>query len=166
MIDLFRIFSLSSEFKYVPVRDSEKIELERLVSSVPVPVRGSNDDPRTKINVLLQAHISKMRLDGYALKSDMVYVTQSASRIMRGLFEVFLKRGWSNVAENCLKVCKMIDKQQWSCMTPLRQFASLPEKIFRRIENQEHLTWEHFFNMTVQQVGNIIRYEKLGKTVH
>ena len=98
LIDLFRVFSLSSEFKFTPVRDSEKIELEKLMSTVPVPVKGSFDDPRTKINVLLQAHISKMRLDGYALKSDMVYVTQSAARIMRGLFEVFLRRGWASVA--------------------------------------------------------------------
>jgi len=165
MLDLFKVFSLSSEFKYIPVRDSESVELERLLGTVPVPVRGSHDDPRTKINVLLQAHISRMRLDGYALKSDMIYVTQSASRIMRGLFEVFLKRGWANVAENCLRVCKMIDKKQWDCMSPLRQFATLPEKIFRRIENQEHLTWEHFFNMNSQQIGNVIRYEKLGSTV-
>lgn len=166
IIELFRIFSLSSEFKFVPVRDSEKVELERLLSTVPIPVRGAQDDPRTKINVLLQAHISKMRLDGYALKSDMVYVTQSAARIMRGLFEVFLKRGWAGVAQNCLNICKMIDKKQWTCMTPLRQYSTLPEKILRRIENQEHLTWEHFYNMTPQQVGNIIKYEKMGKDVH
>ena len=166
MIELFRIFSLSSEFKYIPIRDSEKIELERLLSLVPIPVRGAQDDPRTKINVLLQAHISKMKLEGYALKSDMVYVTQSAARIMRGLFEVFLKRGWSKVAESCLNICKMIDKRQWSCMTPLRQYTSIPEKILRRIENQEHLTWEHFFNMTPQQVGTIIKYEKLSHEVH
>lgn len=111
MIDLFRVFSLSAEFKYVPVRDSEKIELENLLSLVPIPIRGTSDDPRTKINVLLQAHISKMSLDGYVLKSDMVYVTQSAARIMRGLFEVFIKRGWANVANNCLQICKMIDKR-------------------------------------------------------
>lgn len=53
MIDLFRIFSLSAEFKYVPVRDSEKIELEGLLATVPIPIRGASDDPRTKINVLL-----------------------------------------------------------------------------------------------------------------
>ena len=29
LIDLFRIFSLSAEFKYIPIRDSEKAELEK-----------------------------------------------------------------------------------------------------------------------------------------
>ena len=166
IIDLFRIFSLSTEFKYIPIRDNEKPELEKLLSTVPIPVRGSKEDPSSKVNILLQAYISRMKLDGYAINSDMVYVTQSAARIMRGLFEVFLKRGWASVAENCLRLCLMIDRRQWSCMSPLRQFTNLQEKILRRIENQEHLTWEHFYNMTIQQVGNIIKYEKLGPIVY
>lgn len=59
-------------------------------------------------------------MDGYALNADMVYVTQSAGRIMRGLFEIFLKRGWANIAEIALGCCKMIEHRMWSCMTPLR----------------------------------------------
>ena len=150
LIDLFRIFSLSAEFKYIPIRDSEKAELEKLLSTVPIPVRGSKEDASSKVNILLQAYISRMKLDGYAINSDMVYVTQSAARIMRGLFEVFMKRGWSGVAENCLRLCLMIDRRQWSCMSPLRQYTNLQEKIIKRIENQEHLTWEQFYNMTEQ----------------
>ena len=166
IIDLFRVFSLSAEFKYIPIRDNEKAELEKLLSTVPVPVRGSKEDASSKVNILLQSYISRLKLDGYAINSDMVYVTQSAARIMRGLFEVFLKRGWANVAENCLRVCLMIDRRQWSCMSPLRQYTNLRENILKRIENHEHLTWEHFFNMSVQQVGSIIKYEKLGPEVH
>jgi pre-mRNA-splicing helicase BRR2 len=166
IIDLFRIFSLSAEFKFIPIRDNEKMELEKLLNTVPVPIRGSKDDASSKVNILLQAYISRMKLDGYAINSDMIYVTQSAARIMRGLFEVFLKRGWATVAETCLRICLMIDKRQWSCMSPLRQYTNLQEKILKRIENQEHLTWEHFYNMTVQQVGSIIKYEKMGPAVH
>jgi len=118
MIELFRIFSLSHEFKYIPTREEEKFELERLLIKVPIPVKGPPDDKATKINVLLQAYISRMKLVGYALKQDMAYIHQSAARIMRGLFEVFMKRGWASVAETALKMCKMIDKRQWSCMTP------------------------------------------------
>lgn len=166
MIDLFRVFSLSAEFKYIPIRDNEKAELERLLSTVPVPIRGTKDDPSSKVNILLQSYISRVKLEGYAINSDMIYITQSAARIMRGLFEVFLKKGWASVAENCLRVCLMIDRRQWSCMSPLRQYTHLDEKLLRRIENQEHLTWDHFFNMTVPQVGSIIKYERMGETVH
>lgn len=166
MIDLFRIFSLSAEFKYIPIRDNEKAELDRLLSTVPVPIRGTKDDPSSKVNVLLQSYVSRVKMDGYAINSDMIYITQSAARIMRGLFEVFLKKGWASVAENCLRMCLMIDRRQWSCMSPLRQYTHLDEKLLRRIENQEHLTWDHFFNMTVPQVGSIIKYERMGETVH
>jgi len=43
--------------------------------------------------VLLQAYISRLRLEGFALVADMTYVQQSACRLMRALFEVALKRG-------------------------------------------------------------------------
>lgn len=166
MIELFRVFSLSHEFKYIPTREEEKYELERLLIKVPIPVKGSPDDQATKINVLLQAYISRMKLVGYALKQDMAYIHQSASRIIRGLFEVFMKRGWASVSETALKMCKMIDKRMWSCMTPLRQFPNINEKILKRIENQEHLTWEHLYNMRVQQISQIIKVESRAKTVH
>jgi len=61
MIELFRVFSLSNEFRYIPTREEEKFELEKLLIKVPVPVKGSPDDQATKINVLLQAYISKMK---------------------------------------------------------------------------------------------------------
>jgi len=32
------------------------------------------------VNILLQAYISQLKLEGFALMADMVYVTQSAAR--------------------------------------------------------------------------------------
>jgi len=75
IIDLFRVFSLSDEFKYIPIRDEEKPELEKLLEAVPIPVKGSPDESTTKINILLQAYISKAKLEGYAISADMAYVT-------------------------------------------------------------------------------------------
>lgn len=92
LIDIFRLFALSNEFKFVPIRENEKLELQKFVERVPIPVKGTLEEPVTKINILLQAYISRFRLEGYDLNSDMVYVTQSASRIMRALFEICLKR--------------------------------------------------------------------------
>jgi pre-mRNA-splicing helicase BRR2 len=51
-----------------------------LLERVPIPVKEGVDEPPAKINVLLQAYISQMKLDGFALVADMVYVTQSAGR--------------------------------------------------------------------------------------
>ena len=56
----------------------------------------------------------------------MVYVTQSAGRLMRCLFEICLKRGWAGLTDKSLALCKMINHRMWGSQTPLRQFKGLP----------------------------------------
>jgi pre-mRNA-splicing helicase BRR2 len=75
LVDIFRLFALSNEFKFVPIRENEKLELQKFIEKVPIPVKGTMDEPATKINILLQAYISRFKLEGYDLNSDMVYVT-------------------------------------------------------------------------------------------
>jgi pre-mRNA-splicing helicase BRR2 len=75
-IELCRLFSLSEEFKYVSVRQDEKMELAKLLDRVPIPVKESLEEPSAKINVLLQAYISRLKLEGLSLGSDMVYIRQ------------------------------------------------------------------------------------------
>lgn len=136
LIELFKIFSMSAEFKLVPVREEEKNELVKMVESVPVPIKGSADDPTSKISVLLQAYISRLPLDGYALNSDKVYVVQSASRIMRSLFEICLKRAWGQATQIALQAAKMVDKCMWASMNPLRQFRQIPDYVLSRLEKK------------------------------
>lgn len=64
---------------------------------MPIPVKESVEEPAAKINVLLQAYISQLKLEGlwlgslsepfaysiyegFALVADMVFVQQSAGR--------------------------------------------------------------------------------------
>ncbi|CAD8200123.1 unnamed protein product [Paramecium pentaurelia] len=164
MIDIFKVFSLSHEFKLIPIREEEKIELQKLMMSVPVPIKGSPEDSTTKINVLLQGYISRLKLEGYALNSDMVYIMQSAGRIMRALYEICLQKEWAQSALQCLQLSKMIEKRMWSCMTPLRQFKGLPDDLLRRIEKKEGITWEHLYAMSSQQLGELIRYQNQNMT--
>jgi Sec63 Brl domain len=42
----------------------EKLELAKLLERVPILVKETVEDPATKINVLLQAYISQLKLDG------------------------------------------------------------------------------------------------------
>jgi pre-mRNA-splicing helicase BRR2 len=88
------------------------------------------------VNVLLQSYISRLKLDGYALLADMVYVTQSGARIMRALFDIVLKRGWAQLAERCLNLCKMVDRRMWITQSPLRQFKDIPEEIVKKMERK------------------------------
>ena len=85
-IDLLRLFSLSGEFAQITVQEDEKIELSKLVTKVLIPIKESPNEPSAKVNILLQAYISRLKLEGLALVSDMAFIHQSASRLLHGLF--------------------------------------------------------------------------------
>jgi pre-mRNA-splicing helicase BRR2 len=94
--ELFHAFALSNEFKLLPasilfcvpgtllmlsfqVRQEEKLELAKLLERVPIP-KERVKEPAAKINVLLQAYISQLKLDGFVLVADIIFVQQSAGR--------------------------------------------------------------------------------------
>ncbi|KAI1345118.1 Sec63 Brl domain-containing protein [Xylariaceae sp. FL0016] len=163
-IELFRVFALSAEFKYIPVRQDEKLELAKLLLRVPIPVKESVEEPHAKINVLLQAYISRLKLDGLALMADMVYVTQSAGRILRAIFEITLQKGWSNVCRTALDLCKMAEKRMWPTMTPLRQFSRCPRDIIAKAERID-VPWGSYFDLDPPRMGELLGLPKAGRTV-
>lgn len=163
-IELFRVFALSDEFKYIPVRQDEKLELAKLLGRVPIPVKESIEEPHAKINVLLQAYISRLKLEGLALMADLVYVTQSAGRILRAVFEISLKKGWASVAKTALDLCKMAEKRMWPTMTPLRQFPTCPKDIVQKAERID-VPWSSYFDLDPPRMGELLGMPKAGKTV-
>ena len=163
-IELFRVFSLSSEFKHIAVREEEKLELLKLLERVPIPIKESIEEPSAKVNVLLQAYISQLKLEGFALVSDMVFITQSAGRLMRALYEIVLHRGWAQLADKALALCKMIDKRMWQSMSPLRQFKKIPEEVVKKIE-KKNFPFERFYDLNPHEVGELIRIPKTGKMI-
>ena len=163
-IELFRVFALSAEFKYIPVRQDEKLELAKLLGRVPIPVKESIEEPHAKINVLLQAYISRLRLDGLAIMADMVYVTQSAGRILRAIFEITLKKGWASVAKTALDLCKMAEKRMWPTMTPLRQFPTCPRDVIQKAERID-VEWASYFDLDPPRMGELLGMPRAGRAV-
>lgn len=163
-IELFRVFALSDEFKYIPVRQDEKLELAKLVGRVPIPVKESIEEPNAKINILLQAYISRLKLEGLALMADLVYVTQSAGRILRAIFEICLKKGWSSVAKTALDLCKTAEKRMWPTMTPLRQFPSCPREFMQKAEKID-VPWTSYFDLDPPRMGELLGMPRAGKQV-
>lgn len=165
-IELFRVFALSNEFRLIPVRQDEKLELSKLLEKVPIPVKESVDEPAAKINVLLQAFISNLSLEGFALVADMVYVQQSAGRILRAMFEICLKRGWAIPARAALDLCKMAEKRMWSSMTPLRQFPHVPGDVLRKAEAKQ-FPWYRYFDLDEAQLSELLGVAlRTGQVVH
>jgi pre-mRNA-splicing helicase BRR2 len=156
-IELFRVFSLSSEFRNITVREEEKLELSKLLERVPVPVKESIEEPSAKCNVLLQAYISQLKLEGFALMSDMVYITQSANRLIRAVYEIALNRGWAQLTDKTLNLSKMIDKRMWQSMCPLRQFKRIPEEVVKKIEKR-NIPWDRFYDMESHEIGELVTY--------
>ena len=165
-IELLRIFSLAGEFKNMVVREEEKMELHKLADRVPIPIKEGLEEPTAKTNVLLQAYISQLKLDGFALLADMVYIQQSAGRLFRALYEIVVRRGWASLALKCLSLCKMIDHRMWGSMIPLRQFKTIPEEVLKKLEKKDIIQWERFLDMSPQEIGELIRYPKMGKNIH
>ncbi|KAJ1928474.1 Pre-mRNA splicing, partial [Linderina macrospora] len=173
-IDILRVFSLSDEFRLIPVRAEERVELQRLLERVPVPMRESADSPQAKINVLLQAYIANLGLSGFALVSDMVYVTQSAGRIFRALFELCLRRKWARAAHRVLNWCKQVERRMWLTMTPLRQFAKLTDekqtaralpKLIRSVERKP-FPWSRYIDLSAQELGELLNDPTSGREMH
>ncbi|KAJ7219396.1 putative RNA helicase [Mycena pura] len=164
-LELFRVFALSNEFKLLPVRQEEKLELAKLLERVPIPVKEGVEEPAAKINVLLQAYISQLKLDGFVLVADMVFVQQSAGRILRAMFEICLKRGWAVPAKAALDLCKMVEKRMWGSMTPLRQFKGVQSDIIRKAEGKQ-FPWYRYFDLTPPEIGELIGISNAGRLVH
>lgn len=163
-IELFRVFSLSEEFKYIPVRQDEKLELAKLLQRVPIPVKETIDEPQCKINVLLQAYVSRLKLEGLALMADLVYVTQSAGRILRAMFEIAMQKGLAGPAKDALNLCKMAEKRMWPTMTPLRQFPECSADIIKKAERID-VPWQAYFDLDPPRMGELLGMQRQGRQV-
>ncbi|WMV35432.1 hypothetical protein MTR67_028817 [Solanum verrucosum] len=59
----------------------------------------------------------------------------------------------------------MISKRIWSVQTPLRQFHGIPNEILMRLEKKD-LAWERYYDLSSQELGELIRFPKQGRTLH
>lgn len=164
-IELFRIFSSSEEFKFVPVRREERVELQKLIEKAPVPINEDVEDPLSKINVLLQAYISGLKLDGFALMADMIFISQSAGRLFRALYDLALRKGWSKLSKSLLNICKMVEKKLWLTNTPLRQYPNVPKDIIN-VAERSLTPWKYYLALNdPSMVIKSLKAEKYGNLV-
>ena len=169
MSDVFDLVCRSSELNQVRVRDEELKELDHFKLSAPVkPIRGGIENTAGKCNVLLQAFISQQYPRSFTLTSDMMYVSQNAGRIARGLFEICLRKGNSTLAEQLLRLTKSIDKRSWwePISSPLRQFTprSLALEMVRKLEVAK-VSLDSLCDMDPNEISQLLRLPKSGNKV-
>ncbi|EDS34949.1 ASCC3L1 protein [Culex quinquefasciatus] len=67
---------MSGEFRNITVREEEALELQKLMERVLIPIKESMKETSVEVNILLQAHLSQLKLEGFALMADVEYYYQ------------------------------------------------------------------------------------------
>lgn len=163
--DALAMVSMSGEFDQVQSRETEEKELSSLQENgyVITEVKGGVGTPHGKTNVLLQAHISRARLEDFTLVSDTNYITQNAARIARALFMIALNRRWGYQCLVLLSLCQSIERQVWSIEHPLHQF-DLPQPVLRQLDDK-YTSIEALRDMEPAEIGELVHNKKMGNVI-
>lgn len=163
--DALAMVSLSGEFDQIQSRDTEEKELSALQENgfVITEVKGGYATPSGKTNYLLQAHISRARLEDFTLVSDTNYITQNASRIARALFMIALNRRWGYQCLVLLSLCQSIEHRCWSIEHPLHQF-DLPQPVLRSLDDK-FPSIETLRDMDSSEIGDMVHNKKMGNVI-
>jgi len=181
--DVLKIVSMSGEFDNIQVRDTEAQELRKLedqrvcdVEHAKKTGKDNNADGlgekgnkiienHAKTNLLLQAYISRIKLEDFALVSDSAYVAQNAARICRALFMIALNRGWGYQCEVLLSMCKSIEKRQWSFAHPFHQF-DLPLPVLKQLDDKVPTSnIESLREMEPAEIGGLVHNHRMGNVI-
>ncbi|KAF2654474.1 Sec63-domain-containing protein [Lophiostoma macrostomum CBS 122681] len=165
--DALAMVSMSGEFDQVQSRDTEEKELSKLQEEgfVVTEVKGGVGTPHGKTNVLLQAHISRARLEDFTLVSDTNYITQNAARIARALFMIALNRRWGYQCQVFLSLCQSIEQRVWAIEHPLHQF-DLPLPVLRNLDQKYAVTSiEALRDMESAEIGQLVHNQKMGGVI-
>ncbi|KAF5393646.1 hypothetical protein D9757_000135 [Collybiopsis confluens] len=154
--DVLRMLSKSTEFEQIQIRENEESELKALLERIPCAVEGGTDTSEGKVNILLQAFISKFQIEDFALVSDSGYVAQNGGRIIRALLEIALSQKWANVSAALMGMSKAIEKRLWPFEQPLKQFELKQEVIYNLETWADDYTPADLASMTNEELGRLI----------
>ncbi|KAK9470510.1 Sec63-domain-containing protein [Dipodascopsis tothii] len=162
--DVLAMLSMSGEFDGLRSRQEEATELAKLRDSyAPCQVAGTTDTSHGKINILIQAYISKANIDSFSLVSDSGYVAQNSARICRALFLIAMNRRWGHLALVLLSLCKSLEKRLWSFEHPLAQFG-LPAAVVAQLDAKDS-SIEALREMDAGELGEFVHNRGIGGTL-
>ncbi|CAG9112769.1 unnamed protein product [Plutella xylostella] len=154
-----------SDFQQLKIRKEELTELWNLKDQFcELRIEDPPEDIHWKINILLQVYLSRARVQGSSLQSDLNYISQNAVRIVRALFEITLRKNNAYMAGLYLKMAKMLELQTWDFHSTLRQFNCFPIEVLSRLE-YPMLTISQIRDMDQREIGDLIRNPKAARHV-
>jgi activating signal cointegrator complex subunit 3 len=161
---ILHLVASAKEFENVKVRDDEVEELTFVADQLPVKIKGGLENAAGKINLLIQVYISRINLKSFSLISDCAYVVQSVGRIVRALFEIAIKRGWTTLVHRLLSLTKCLDQRLWVNQHPLRQFNNLTHYVIDKLE-QKNMTLSRLVDMEPKEIDEFVNQRGIGNTV-
>ncbi len=134
---LIEIIAAASEFEDIPVRYGEENILKSLVGRLPQKVVSKKyNDPHTKANILLQAHLSRIQLSA-ELQKDAESIVCKAVRLIQACVDVLSSNGWLVPAINAMEFSQMITQAMWNKDKLLRQLPHMSQETIERCEEAE-----------------------------
>ena len=111
------LFLLSSALEFIefPVRHNEELINEELATQVRYPVdKSTYDSPHTKVNLLVQCHLSHIPMPISDYTTDTKSVLDQTLRVINSMVEVASEKKLIDVCLNLLNLMQMIVQGQWN----------------------------------------------------
>lgn len=164
--DVLSVLSLATDFEQIIPRDAEEKELKKMLENAPCEVPGGIETSPGKVNILLQAYISRAYVEDFALASDTAYVAQNTGRIIRALFEISLSHRWSTTTAALMSMSKAVERRMWPFDHPLTQSSLTQDTLYNLQRWADDVEISTLADTVPEEVGKLIHLnERIGRAV-
>lgn len=164
--DVLGLLSQAADFEQIVPRDAEEKELKKMLEAAPCEVSGGIETSPGKVNILLQAYISRTFIEDFALVSDSAYVAQNAGRIIRSLLEIALSRRWARTTSALISMSKAIEKRMWPFDHPLQQSHLNSDTLYAVTERADDVEIEQLAEMSTAEIAKLVRVNaRMGSAI-
>lgn len=135
---LLEIISSATEFENILVRYKEDAVLKALSQKLPTKLASNStkfNDPHTKTNLLLQAHLSRLQLSA-EMQGDTDVILGKAIRLIQACVDVLSSNGWLSPAIAAMELSQMVTQGMWSKDSYLKQLPHFSNEIIKRCQEK------------------------------
>jgi pre-mRNA-splicing helicase BRR2 len=110
---LVEILSAASEFDNMPVRKKEDQILSKVAAHLPLKIeKAKYTDPHTKVNILLQSHFSRTKLN-VELEKDKEQVLSQSTKLIQAMVDVTSSQFWLTPSLAAMELSQMVVQAMW-----------------------------------------------------
>lgn len=142
---LLEIISSAFEFSNIAVREKEDLVLRQLCERVAYKLSSSArlTDPHSKVNLLLQAHLSRITLTP-EMQTDTDQLLSKVPRLIQACVDVLSSNGWLSPALAAMELCQMMTQALWAKESVLKQ---LPHFTNEMVKAAQELDVKNIFSL-------------------